>query len=508
MILTIGSEVRDNKGNTYILDETIGSGGFGYVYKAHRQQNGAIVAVKFIQDSFKSDEMYLTFQKETNQAKLLDSENVIKYLYIHDGKEFPEYPPYIIMEYTDGGTLRDLIEQQNGKQFEITMLKDAFLQLAQGMKCISEKLVHRDIKPENILNFNGVLKITDFGLSKISGESTKTMTFKNGGTPLYIATEAWNNDSNTIQMDIYSMGIVFYELATLSYPYDLPVQRDDFSLRDMHLYNSIINPATKNRELPPSIVTMIIKMLEKPTQKRYTNWDEIINALKTDPLPKDDVSEIVKRAISIRNEKDLKRQQQQTAQKKAEEERNNHIKSSYAQYRNTIMIPLNEFADRFNSQYSQDKKIVIQESEARYASRFSTTIKPPSGNDIIIHGEILLEEDFARTVQSQYGEGSRIVYCLPQCKKRDIILWCQVADKNNLGFNLLLLKNDSSIYGDWYILENSENAFTRISRPSPFGFKLNELPKEINNLGAMHIYDMSLMPFSEDKLLGFVAERV
>lgn len=382
------------------------------------------------------------------------------------------------------------------------------MQLAHGMKCISEELVHRDIKPENILNFNGVLKITDFGLSKISGESTKTMTFKNGGTPLYIAPEAWNNDRNTVQMDIYSMGIVFYELATLSYPYDLPAQRDVFGLRDMHLYNPIINPATKNRELPPNIVTMIIKMLEKPIQKRYTNWDEIISALKTDPLPKDDVSEIVNKAISIRNEKDLQRQRQQTAQKKAEEERNNHIKASYAQYKNTILIPLNEFVDRFNSQYSQDRKIAIQESGACNASRFSTTIKPLSRNDITIHGEILFEEDFPRTVRSFYDEGSRIVYRIPQCRKRDIILWCQVADQNNLGFNILLLKNDSSIYGDWYILENSANGFSRTSRPSPFGFGLNELPKEINNLGAVHIYDMVLTPFSEDKLLSFVAERV
>ena len=161
-----------------------------------------------------------------NQAKLLDSENVIKYLYIHDGNEFPEYPPFIIMEYTDGGTLRDLIANRNGQQFEVETLMGYFEQLAHGMKCISEQLVHRDIKPENILNFHGVLKITDFGLSKISGESTKTMTFKGYGTSPYVAPEAWNNDRNTIQMDIYSMGIVFYELATLSYPYEKPTVND------------------------------------------------------------------------------------------------------------------------------------------------------------------------------------------------------------------------------------------------------------------------------------------
>lgn len=508
MIITIGSVIRDNQGKTYILDESIGSGGFGSVFKAHCEQDGLIVAVKVLQNSFSSDEIYLTFQKEANRSKLLDSENVIKYLYIHDGKDFSEYPPYIIMEYTDGGTLRNLITNQNGKQFEIHTLKRIYQQLAHGMKCISEQLVHRDIKPENILNFNGVLKITDFGLSKISGESTKTMTFKNGGTLLYIAPEAWNNDSNTIQMDIYSMGIVFYELATLSYPYTLPAQMDGFHLRDMHLYDPPINPATRNRELPPSIVTMIIKMLEKPTQKRYKNWDEIISVLKADPLPKDDVSDIVNRALSLRNEKDLQRMQQQTAQKKAEEERDNHIRSSYAQYRNTIVLPLKEFAERFNSQYSQDRKITIQESEACHASRFTTTVRLPSGNDITIHGEILFKEDFSRLEKSLFDEYPRTVNYIPQCQRRDIILWCQVNDKDDLGFNLLLLKNNDSIYGDWYVLESSSNALARTNRPSPFGFKLSELPKEINNINAVHIYNMALTPFSEDKILRFIADRI
>lgn len=83
------------------------------------------------------------------------------------------------------------------------------------MIAINAELVHRDIKPENILVSNDVLKISDFGLAKIASESTRTMSFKGYGTIPYIAPEAWNSDKNTIQMDIYSMGIVFYELATL-----------------------------------------------------------------------------------------------------------------------------------------------------------------------------------------------------------------------------------------------------------------------------------------------------
>ena len=320
MIITIGSTIKDRQGNQYLLDEKIGSGGFGAVFKAHRKNDGQIVAVKIIQDIFSDVEAFTTFQKEMNQTKLLDSENVIKYLYVHDGKEFQEYPPYIIMEYTDGGTLRDLIESRNGLQFETATIMEYFNQLAHGMKCISEHLVHRDIKPENILNFHGVLKITDFGLSKISGESTKTMTFKGYGTSPYVAPEAWNNDRNTIQMDIYSMGIVFFELATLSYPYEKPAVNDPIAFRSMHLFKPAINPSSINKNLPPHVASIIIRMLAKPTQSRFKNWDQIIDALEAENLPRDTMSEIVNQALSSRNVQDLQLQQKEASANKAIEE--------------------------------------------------------------------------------------------------------------------------------------------------------------------------------------------
>ena len=509
MIITIGSEVKDNKGNHYVLDEVIGSGGFGIVYKAHCIEDGSIVAVKMLQNTFSSQDAFLTFQKEANQASLFESENVIQYLFIHDGMEFPDFPPYIIMEYTADGTLRDEMEHQHGKQFDTKTLISIFLQLAYGMKCVSSRLVHRDIKPENILNFGGVFKITDFGLSKISGESTKTLTFKNFGTPLYIAPEAWNNDHNTIQMDIYSMGIVFYELATLTYPYQIPMQRDYSAYRDMHLYTTPKNPSSINRSLPASIVSIILRMIEKPTQKRFSNWDDIIEALSAEPLPKDDLSGIVEMALSKRNQKDIQRQTEQAEKKKAEELREQHIKLAYAQYTNAVLQPIRDFVERFNAQYSQPDRMTIQETEpSMYAPRFSTKIRVPSHNDITIEGEILFQEQFIRTVQSFFDDSPRQEHYIPQCKGRNIVLWSQVRDNANQGFNLLLLHNDSGLYGDWFVLENSTSGLTRINRPGSFGFELSELPKEVNNIGTLHAYNIVLSQYSPEKLLEYIAERV
>lgn len=507
MIITIGSKLLDDKGNHYILDETLGSGGFGDVYKAHSESDGSVVAIKLFKNTFNSDEAYLSFQKETNQSKLIDSDNVIKYLFVHDGKLFSEYPPYIIMEYTDGGTLRQFIDEQNGKLIDVETLRGIFFQLANGMKAISEHLVHRDIKPENILNYDGVFKITDFGLSKNSGDSTKTLTFKNYGTSLYVAPEAWNNDNNTIQMDIYSMGIVFYELATLSYPYNLPAIPDTISYRNMHLFDTVIKPTKKNPNLSPHIESMIIKMLEKPTQKRYKNWDEIISDLGTKPLPQNDISDFVSRAISNRNERDLEQQRIQSEKRKAKTEREEYIKFIFSQFRNTIIEPISEFAKALNSQYSNGKEIiVIIPPQTGTSTKFSITIRTTTDHDITILGEILFKENFKRRVQNPLGNICTVNY-IPQCNRKDILLWCQV-DCSGYGFNLLLLKNDESIYGDWFILENSPNALSREKRRSPFGFDLNELPTEIELINAAHIYDSKLFPYTKAKLLQFISDRV
>ena len=483
MIITIGSKIKDDQKNTYCLTEILGSGGFGNVYKATRESDDKVFAVKMLQDSFSSKEMYLSFQKEANQSLLVDSDNVIKYIFIHDGKLFPELPPYIIMEYTGDGTLRDLINKQE-VPFDNSTLIGLILQLSQGMKAISEHLVHRDIKPENILNFGGTLKITDFGLSKISGESTKTMSFKNGGTPLYIAPEAWNNDKNTIQMDIYSMGIVFFQLATLEYPYQIPTNYDWTEFQKMHLYQGAKNPATINSRLPSHIVSIIVKMLEKPTKNRFKNWDEIITAIESKPLPDDDISKYVNKAIALQNAEDLRRQKEKAEKEKTIQEKKDCIAFAYSQFSNTVISPIREFADRFNEKYPGDKQILVCEhSPEGISHQFRIEIVMPSNKEIEIRGEIIFKDNYTKEVELDplfYPGQTKTVNYTPQFEKRDVILWCQVNDENNLGFNLILAKNDDDIYGEWILLENHQTFFHSIQDLLHLGLSyLNSLKKLI-----------------------------
>ena len=211
MLITIGSVLLDGNGNSYTLEKLINSGGFGNVYQARREIDNVIFAVKTLSSDFKSEDRLRSFQNEIRLTENIASPNVIKYEFAHDGTKYPAFPPYIIMEYASKGSLTNILSERkkSGDFFNGEELVHLFNQLASGMQTINSSLVHRDIKPDNILVCDNDLKITDFGLSKISGEDTRTLTFKGYGTLRYIAPEAWNNEQNTIQMDIYSMGKFF-----------------------------------------------------------------------------------------------------------------------------------------------------------------------------------------------------------------------------------------------------------------------------------------------------------
>lgn len=512
MLLTIGSTVFDGEKNDYILDCVLGQGGFGCVYKAHRATDGNNFAIKTLLSSFTSQESLLSFQNEIRQTSLISSDHVIKYIYAHDGITYPDFPPYIIMEYADGGALTELIEEQKKQSmFSNEFLKNIFLQLSEGMLEISKSMVHRDIKPDNILICHDILKISDFGLSKMSGEHTRTLTFKGYGTARYVAPEAWNNDKNTIQMDIYSMGIVFYELATLQYPYPIKPDANVQECRNAHLFSSITNPSSINRDLPANMVSLIIRMLEKPTQKRFSDWNQVIAAINSLPLPTDELSDVVTNALSLRNCTDIRIQEEIAARQQQRQENEDFCKLIYSQYDRIILEPIREFIARFNSQYAGTNHMKLSPEEGYTGNViFSQSIKTLS-TEITIRTEILLKENHTRKVPVDRffrDEGYRTESYIPQCEKRDVLAWSQISDKDGRGFNTLLLKAENELYGDWFVLRNTNSGLSRSSRAEPFGFTLDELPKEIVNLHVMHIYNLSLSPLKVTDIPNFVAEHI
>ena len=143
------------------------------------------------------------------------------------------------------------------------------------MEAINSILIHRDIKPDNILISDGQMKITDFGLSKIVHDGTRQLTFKGFGHIKYMAPEKESKETNTIQMDIYSMGITFYELATLRHPYPLKDDANFLDWEKAHYFTNAASPTTINKSINSTIAQVVLRMMEKSTSKRYKTWDEI-----------------------------------------------------------------------------------------------------------------------------------------------------------------------------------------------------------------------------------------
>lgn len=507
MIIAKGFEFKDANNNIYTLENEIGSsGGFGIVYLVKRKSDNMKFAVKTIQHPFPTEEDYKSFKNEIETALQISSPHVIKYEFAHDGTLFENLPPYIIMEYAPNGNLTKLInmKKDNNEFFNIKELISIFTQLAEGMRDINYRLVHRDVKPDNILITENGLKICDFGLAKFVVDSTRAMTFKGYGTAKYIAPEAWKDEKNTIQMDIYSMGIVFYELSTLSYPYYVNPPHSGEAYREVHMFEPAINPREFNEQLPAAIASLILTMLEKPLNKRFKSWDDILIAIKTinDTLvTSSPIANMVDKAVNFQINKDITRQKQESIEEQKIKEGLEFCKRVYAQYKSNIYVPIKEFANEFNKQYLNGK-MMIDSSDFK-GSHFSNSISLPDRKTITIEIQIIMEA-FQRRVLSPLNTLHTVEY-FPQCNKKKIYAWGKIETSNGIGYNILLLDNGQDNYGEFWELHNTTSGLSRNNRISPFGFNLDELPREIELINAVHIYNSELKQYNIETLYDFLA---
>lgn len=504
MIITVDSILPDDKGNEYRILSVINSGGFGQVFMCERTSDKKKFALKTMLNAFPTSEEYIAFQNELESAKNIHCDNTIKYEFMHDGKMFDEYPPYIIMEFANQGSLKELIEQkcESATYFTNDELNNMFLQLALGMDHINSVLVHRDIKPENILIKDNVLKITDFGLAKYSEAKTRNVTFKGYGTEPYCAPEAWKNEKNTIEMDIYSMGIVFYELATLKYPYKV----NSGNYMDAHLYQPVENPLHFNSSIAPNLVSIINKMLQKPMSKRFSNWKEIIEALKKGmsiPASDSKILSLVQSAVKMQNAADSAKQRKQAEEDKKKKEWENNVKNIMSYFDNEVLNPIREYVEIYNSSYASGN-IIFLDSNFNIASENNTLIvQMPNKQSISISLTVIDPEPYInpkRYTKSIFGTiVPATVYPYPMCKGKKVLAWGKIEDKYMHGYNILLLENEVDEYGDWFILYNKNSGLNASPRSEPFAFSERELPKELPLITAVHIYTSILEEYNMNR---------
>lgn len=524
MIITIGSKVKDGEGNIYTLTEELGHGGFGCVYKAVCDTDKTVYAVKTLLYSFCDKATAASFKNEVKLSSEVSGEHVIHYLYAHDGDEYPELPPYIIMEYAEGGTLAEQIEERKktNSPYSKEELINIFLQLVDGMMSINKKLVHRDIKPENILICNGIYKITDFGLAKVATESTRDLSFKGYGTLRYIAPEAWQSEKNTIQMDIYSMGIVFYELTLLDYPYDIAYNNVE-TYKKAHMFSRIKRTNDLKNILGADVASIILAMLEKPIQKRLKSWEEIEGKLGNPALEVvGDLGNIVSLAIGKKIETDTKRQQQIEEENQKRQEKDNYCNLVRNQFETVIVDFFERFADEYNIRLAGNDKCRFESKMVYYESMelFSYQLTIPSVTNIGVKCKVIMPNSCTRIVGmdksynflNKYGSGNgnyKVAYT-PQYKQKNIMGWVEIENTEGLGFNLLLVQTED-MYGDWYILRNKNNGilFTQHKpKKEPFAFKIDELNEALKGIDAFSLYSSDVELFDEKKLMVSVAQLI
>ncbi|RXI37830.1 Stk1 family PASTA domain-containing Ser/Thr kinase [Clostridium tetani] len=261
-------------GNRYELLEKVGEGGMAEVYKAKCHFLNRYVAVKILKEEFSRDAQFVEkFKREATAAASISDNNIVN---IYDvGSE--ENINYIVMEYVQGETLKDVIRKK-GKIPYKEAVKLA-IQIAKGLECAHRNnIIHRDIKPHNILvTADNLVKVTDFGIAKATNSVTITNTSQIMGSVHYFSPEQAKGGFIDFRTDIYSLGIVLYEMVTGQLPYN---GETAVSIALKHIQGDFIPPKTINPSLSESLNSIILKCMEKEPIKRYQNVGELINDLK------------------------------------------------------------------------------------------------------------------------------------------------------------------------------------------------------------------------------------
>lgn len=259
--------------NRYRLDEEIGIGGTAVVYKAKDTLLNRNVAVKILKDEFSDNDEFVTkFKREATAAASISDTNIVN---IYDvGNE--GNINYIVMECINGKTLKEYIKQYGTIDWKNVI--GIALQIAKALNCAHKNgIIHRDIKPHNIMvTKEGLVKVTDFGIAKASSSATITSTNKVLGSAHYLSPEQAQGNAVDGRTDIYSFGIVLYEMVTGKVPHDADTP---VSVALKHIQEPVIPPKSLNDKIPASLNNLILKCLEKSPDNRYQNVREILNDL-------------------------------------------------------------------------------------------------------------------------------------------------------------------------------------------------------------------------------------
>lgn len=296
-MVTKGQKINDR----YEIIKSIGEGGMANVYLAYDTILDRNVAIKVLRGDLANDEKFVRrFQREALSASSLSHPNIVAMYDV--GEDDGLY--YIVMEYVEGKTLKQLLKKRGS--LTLSEAIDIMLQLTDGMAHAHDSyIVHRDLKPQNIMiQDDGQIKITDFGIAMALNSTQLTQTNSVMGSVHYLPPEQAAGKGTTIKSDIYSMGIIFYELLTGELPFkgdsavEIALKQMKEPLPDVHKLNN---------DIPQSIENIILKSTAKNPKNRYDDaksmHNDLLTALNDDrineepyvyPYPENEVDETTK----------------------------------------------------------------------------------------------------------------------------------------------------------------------------------------------------------------------
>ncbi|MGM9876116.1 MAG: Stk1 family PASTA domain-containing Ser/Thr kinase [Bacilli bacterium] len=270
-MLSKGQKINDR----YEIIKTIGEGGMANVYLANDTILDRKVAIKVLRGDLSNDEKFIRrFKREALSVSNLSHPNIVE---VYDvGEEEGNY--YIVMEYIEGKTLKQLLQKRGA--LTLNEVIDIMLQLTDGLAHAHDAyIIHRDIKPQNIMiEDNGLIKITDFGIAMALNSTQLTQTNSVMGSVHYLPPEQANGKGSTVKSDIYSLGILMYELLTGSVPFkgDTAVE---IALK--HMKEKIPSIRKQNPTIPQSVENIVLKATAKNPKNRYDNVRDMYKDLQT-----------------------------------------------------------------------------------------------------------------------------------------------------------------------------------------------------------------------------------
>ncbi|MBQ1916914.1 MAG: Stk1 family PASTA domain-containing Ser/Thr kinase, partial [Lachnospiraceae bacterium] len=292
-------------GNRYEIIEKIGSGGMSDVYRAKDHSLGRDVAIKVLKSEFSQDSSFVTkFRAEAQSAAVLEHPNIVN---IYDvGSEDGLY--YIVMEYVEGITLKKYIATKGRLGYNEAL--SIAIQVARGIEAAHNKgIVHQDIKPQNIIiSKEGKVKVTDFGIARAA--NSNTIHAGSMGSVHYVSPEQARNGFVSYASDIYSLGIVMYEMVTGKVPFDgdTPV-----AIAIQHIQSQMTPPEELVPGLPIAVSRIIEKCTMKSPERRYASAGELLVDLKkamVNPdedfvvIPQNNASDLDKTRVITKGEQD------------------------------------------------------------------------------------------------------------------------------------------------------------------------------------------------------------